>query len=62
MIQAEPLAATWMQREDRTARVRLTANPKYWDKVRGPHLQEIVFRTTCPRSRLGPGLYDGGPG
>ncbi len=44
MIQAEPLAATWMQREDRTARVRLTANPKYWDKVRGPHLQEIVFR------------------
>jgi len=44
VIQAEPLAATWIQREDRTARVRLTANPKYWDRFRGPHLQEIVFR------------------
>lgn len=31
-------------REDRTPRVRLTANRNYWDTDRGPFLQEIIFR------------------
>lgn len=40
----EPFAATWLQNEDRTPRVRLAANLNYWDKERGPHLSEVVFR------------------
>ena len=44
-IRQEPLAATWLiRREDRTPRVRLVANPDYWDTSRGPHLKEVVFR------------------
>lgn len=44
LIALEPFAATWLQREDRTPRVRLTANTNYWDKERGPHLREVIFR------------------
>ena len=43
-ISREPFAATWLQREDRTPRVRLVANTNYWDKRRGPRLREVVFR------------------
>lgn len=44
ITQMEPFAATWLQREDRTARVSLAANQNYWDKDRGPRLQEVVLR------------------
>ena len=44
ITQLEPFAATWLQQEDRTPTVRLAANPDYWDKDRGPHLREVVFR------------------
>lgn len=44
ITQREPFAATWLQREDRTPTVRLTANTSYWDKDRGPRLEEVVFR------------------
>ena len=44
ITQLEPFAATWLQREDRTPRVRLVANPNYWDKERGPRLAEVVLR------------------
>ena len=48
-IRQEPLAATWLiRREDRTPRVRLVANPDYWDTSRGPHLKEVVFRNDVP--------------
>lgn len=43
-IRREPLAATWLQREERTPTVRLVANTSYWDKPRGPRLEEVVFR------------------
>ena len=43
-ISREPFACTWLQREDRTPRLRLVANTDYWDKRRGPHLREVVFR------------------
>lgn len=49
VVREEPLACTWLQtREDRTPLLRLQANPNYWDKARGPHLQEIVFRNDLP--------------
>jgi peptide/nickel transport system substrate-binding protein len=44
VIVREPFAATWLQHEDRTPLVRLAANTNYWDKDRGPHLSEVVFR------------------
>ena len=44
VTQMDPFAATWLQREDRTSKVRLTANPDYWDKDRGPRLREVVLR------------------
>lgn len=44
IISRDPFAATWLQHEDRTTRLRLEANPDYWDRTRGPHLQEVVFR------------------
>ena len=50
ITQLEPFAATWLQREDRTPTVRLAANPDYWDKDRGPHLREVVFRNDLPPS------------
>ena len=40
----EPYANIWLQREDRTPRVRLVANPHYWNHARGPRLAEVVFR------------------
>ena len=43
-ISRNPFACTWLQREDRTPTVRLVANSDYWDKRRGLHLQEVVFR------------------
>lgn len=51
VISHEPFAATWLQREDRTARVRLTANTNYWDKDRGPRLQEVIFRNDLEPAR-----------
>jgi len=44
VIRREPLACTWLQREERTPRLRLVANTNYWDAARGPRLREIVFR------------------
>ncbi len=45
VIRREPFASIWLPvREDRTPNVRLVANPSYWDKKRGPHLEEILFR------------------
>lgn len=44
VITREPFAATWLWRETRTPRLRLVANPDYWDTGRGPHLAEVVFR------------------
>ena len=44
VIAENPLAATWLCRQDRTPRVRLVANPDYWDTARGPRLREVVFR------------------
>lgn len=43
-IGREPFAGIWLQRVERTPRVRLVANPHYWNTKRGPHLQEVVFR------------------
>lgn len=51
VISQEPFAATWLQREDRTPRVRLVANRGYWDTARGPHLQEVVFRNDLSPQR-----------
>ena len=51
VISREPFAATWLQREDRTPRVRLVANTNYWDKRRGPRLQEVVSRNDLPPER-----------
>ncbi len=51
-IRQEPLAATWLiRREDRTPRVRLVANPNYWDTSRGPHLKEVIFRNDVSPAR-----------
>ncbi|MDP9420519.1 MAG: ABC transporter substrate-binding protein [Actinomycetota bacterium] len=49
VICQEPFACTWLQREERTPRVRLVANDGYWDRVRGPHLSEAVFRNDLSR-------------
>lgn len=43
IISDVPFAATWLWHQDRTPRVRLVANTRYWDKDRGPHLSEVVF-------------------
>jgi len=41
----QPFASVWLPlKEDRTPRLRLEANSKYWDGRRGPHLREVVFR------------------
>ncbi|MDP9399219.1 MAG: ABC transporter substrate-binding protein [Actinomycetota bacterium] len=45
----DPFACTWLQHEDRTPVVRLVANPHYWDKGRGPHVREVVFRNDLTR-------------
>lgn len=44
VISQTPFACIWLQHEDRTPRVRLAANPNYWDGGRGPHLREVIFR------------------
>jgi hypothetical protein len=39
-ISTEPSACTWLWHQDRTPRVRLVADPGYWDRRRGPRLRE----------------------
>ena len=52
IIRRDPFAATWLPvREDRTPTLRLTANTDYWDKARGPYLQEAVFRNDLSPER-----------
>ncbi len=52
-ISREPFACTWLWYGDRTPTVRLVANTNYWDKKRGPHLREVVFRNdVSPREAL----------
>ncbi len=50
-VSREPFACTWLWYEDRTPTVRLVANTDYWDKRRGPHLREVVFRNDVSRER-----------
>jgi peptide/nickel transport system substrate-binding protein len=50
-ISREPFACTWLWFEDRTPTVRLVANTDYWDKRRGPHLREVVFRNDVSPER-----------
>lgn len=42
---------TWLQTEDRSPIVRLRANPYYWDRIRGPQLQEVGFRNDLSREQ-----------
>ncbi len=42
---------TWLQTEDRSPVVRLRANPRYWDRRRGPHLEEVEFRNDLDREQ-----------
>jgi ABC-type transport system substrate-binding protein len=52
-ISREPFACTWLWYEDRIPRLRLVANTDYWDKRRGPHLREVVFRNdVSPKEAL----------
>jgi peptide/nickel transport system substrate-binding protein len=45
VITTEPFASTWITtEEDRTPYVVLDANQQYWNKVRGPRLNQVVFR------------------
>lgn len=44
MITTEPFSCTWLQRQHRTPVVRLRANREYWDRLRGPRVNEVVFR------------------
>jgi peptide/nickel transport system substrate-binding protein len=50
-IAAEPFAGTWLWRPDRTSRLRLVANERYWDVGRGPRLREVVFRNDLSPAR-----------
>lgn len=40
---------TWPQDEDRSATVRLRANPRYWAQARGPHLEQVELRNDLTR-------------
>lgn len=40
----DPPFSTWLQTEHRTPQVTLKANTGYWNRDRGPYLQEVVFR------------------
>jgi len=51
VINREPFACTWLTTEDRTPRVRLVANTDYWDRRRGPRLEEVVFRNDVSFAR-----------
>jgi len=51
VTQRDPFACTWLLREDRTPRVRLVANRRYWDARRGPRLGEVVFRNDLSPGR-----------
>jgi ABC-type oligopeptide transport system substrate-binding subunit len=42
---------TWLQTEDRSPAVRLRANPHYWDRARGPRVQEVEFRNDLSREQ-----------
>ncbi len=50
-INKDPFACTWLQREDRTARVHLTANRNYWDSGRGPRLEHVIFHNDVSPQR-----------
>ena len=50
-VRREPFACTWLWHEERTPTVRLVANANYWDKKRGPHLREVVFRNDVSPER-----------
>ncbi len=43
IISEEPFACVWFQKEDRTPRVVLEANPHYWNTARGARLEKVVF-------------------
>ena len=51
IINLNPFACVWLQREERTPVVRLAANPNYWNKDRGPRLREVVFRNDIAPQR-----------
>jgi len=51
MITHDPFACTWLASEDRTPRVRLVANTDYWDRRRGPRLEEVLFRNDVAPER-----------
>ncbi len=51
VIRSEPLACIWQYTEQRSERVRLVANPDYWDRRRGPRPAEVVFRNDLPPER-----------
>jgi ABC-type oligopeptide transport system substrate-binding subunit len=51
VISSEPFACTWLWRGDRTPQVRLVANERYWNRARGPHVEEVVFRNDLSRER-----------
>lgn len=51
VISRNPFACTWLPTEDRTPRVRLVANTRYWDRRRGPRLEEVVFRNDVSSER-----------
>jgi peptide/nickel transport system substrate-binding protein len=45
VISTEPFSSTWITtKEDRTPYVVLNANIHYWNKERGPRLNQVVFR------------------
>lgn len=52
VICRHPFASTWIPlNEDRTPRLRLEANPNYWDTRRGPHVREVIFRNDISPER-----------
>ncbi|RBY83718.1 hypothetical protein DQ238_01155 [Geodermatophilus sp. TF02-6] len=55
-IDTEPVVTdgddrTWLQTEHRTPTVRLRANPRYWDRARGPRVAEVEFRSDVDPDR-----------
>jgi len=51
VIRADPLACIWQYAEERSPRVRLVANPGYWNRRRGPRPAEVVFRNDLAPER-----------
>jgi len=48
VLAKDPFACTWLWSEDRTPEVRLVANRGYWNRRRGPRVEEVVFRNDMP--------------